>query len=63
MYHIKLEAWFGGGKLNGVKCRRSMYQHKIIINNIWDVCIDMNKGIVTEDNINMYCDRHKQVLN
>ena len=23
-YHIKLEAWFGGAKLNGVNCKRLM---------------------------------------
>ena len=55
--------WVGGTKLNGVNCRRLMDQHEIIINNIWDTFIYTNKGIVVKDNINMFCDKHKQRLN
>ena len=33
-YHVKQEAWFGGDKLNGLKCRRLMDQNEVIINNI-----------------------------
>ena len=43
MYHIKRETWFGGTKLNEVNCRRSIYHHEVIINNIRDIFIDMNK--------------------
>ena len=62
MYHIKREAWFGGAKLNGVNCRRLMNKNEDIINKIRDMFIEMNKGTVTEENINMYCDEHKQIL-
>ena len=60
MYHIKQEAWFGGTKLNGVNCRRLMDEHEVIINNIRDIFIDLNNGTITEDNINIKCDKHKQ---
>ena len=63
MYYIKREAWFGGTKLNGVNCRRSIYHHEVIINNIRDIFIDMNKGTITEYNINIHCDKHEQILN
>ena len=62
MYHIKRETWFGGTKLNEVNCRRSIYHHEVIINNIRDIFIDMNKGTITEYNINNHCDKHKQIL-
>ena len=61
-YHIKREAWFGGAKLNGVNCRRLMDESEEIINSIRDIVIEMNKGIVSEDNINIYCNEHKQIL-
>ena len=32
------------------------------INNIRDIFIEMNKGIVSDDDINMYCDKYKQFL-
>ena len=63
MYHIKRESWFGGTKLNGVNFRRLMDQYKVIINIIRDSFIDMNKGTVAEDNINIYCDKHKRISN
>ena len=59
MYHIKQEAWFDGAKVNGVNCRRLMDQNVVIINNIWDIFIEMNKGTVFEENINVYYDKHK----
>ena len=62
IYHIKREAWFGGGKLNGVNCRRLMDKNEEIINSIRDLFIEMNKGTVSEDNINIYCNKHKQIL-
>ena len=37
-----------------------MDQLKVIINNIQDIFIDMNKRTITEDNMNIYCDRHKK---
>ena len=63
MHHIKREAWLGGTKLNGVNCRRLMDQNELIINNIRNLFIEMNKDIVVEENINMYCDKHKQNFN
>ena len=63
IYHIKREAWFGGDKLNEVNYRRFMDQYKVIINNIRDIFIEINKGTVVEENINLYCDKHKQNLN
>ena len=60
IYYIKREAWCGGAKLNEVNCRRLMDQLKVIINNIQDIFIDMNKRTITEDNMHIYCDRHKQ---
>ena len=62
MYHIKREAWFGGAKLNGVNCRILMDKNEEIINSIRDMFIEMNKGTVSEDNINTYCKEHKQIL-
>ena len=56
MYHIKRESWFGGAKLNGVNCRRLMNKNEEIINKIRDIFIEMNKGIVSEENIQIYCD-------
>ena len=63
MYHIKQEAWFGRAELNGVNCRRLIDQHEVIINNIRDTFIEMNKGAATEERINRYYDKHKQILN
>ena len=62
MYYIKREAWFGGGKLNGVNCRRLMDKSEEIINRIRDMFIEMNKGIVSDNNIDVYCKDHKQIL-
>ena len=62
MYHIKREAWFGGAKLNGINCRRLMDKNEDIINSIRDVFIKMNKGTVSENNIDIYCKEHKQIL-
>ena len=62
MYHIKREAWFGGAKLNGVNCRRLMEKNEEIINSIRDIFIEMNKGTVSENNIDIYCKYHKQIL-
>ena len=55
--------WCGGGKLNKVNCRRLMDQHELIINNIWDIFININKCTITEDNINIYNDKHTKILN
>ena len=33
-----------------------------IINSIRDIFIEMKKGTVSEDNINIYCNEHKQIL-
>ena len=62
MYHIKREAWFGGDKLNEVNYRRLMNKNEKIINKMRDIFIKMNKGTVSEENINIYCDKHKQML-
>ena len=62
MYHIKTDAWFGGAKLNGVNCRRLMEKNEEIINSIRDICIEMNKGTVSENTIDIYCEYHKQIL-
>ena len=61
-YHIKREAWFGGAKLNGVNCRRLIDQNGVIINNIQDIFIEMNKGTVSEENITLYCDKYLKKL-
>ena len=60
MYHIKREVWFGGAKLNGVNCRRLMDKNKKIIYKIRDIFIEMNKGTVSEENVHIYFDKHKQ---
>ena len=62
MYHIKREVWFGGAKLNGVNCRRLMNKNEEIIISIRNIFIEINKGTVSEDNINIYCKEHKQIL-
>ena len=61
MYHIKREAWFGGATLNGVNCRRVVDTNEEIMNKIRDIFIEMNKGTVSEENINIYCNEHKQI--
>ena len=40
-----------------------MDQYEGIIINIQDTFIDMNKSTITEDKINIFCDKHKQILN
>ena len=40
------EDWFGDAKLHGVNCRRLMDEHEVIINDICDIFIDVNKGII-----------------
>ena len=62
MYNIKRGAFFGGAKLNGVNCRRLMDKNEGIINIIIDIFIEMNKGTVSENNIDIYCKEHKQIL-
>ena len=62
MYHIKHEAWFGGAKQNGVNYRRLMDKNEEIINNIRDIFITINKGTVLDEDINIHCDKHKQIL-
>ena len=49
-------------QLNGVNCSRLMDKNEEIINNIRDIFIEMNKGTVSDENINMYCDKHKQLF-
>ena len=61
MYHIKREAWFGGAKLNGANCRRLMDKNEDIITSIRDIFIEMNKGIISENNIIMYCKELKKI--
>ena len=61
IHHIKREAWFCGAKLNEVNCRRLMGKNEEVINNIRDIVIEMNKGTVSDDNINMYCDKHQTI--
>ena len=61
-YNIKREAWFGGTKLNGVNCRRLMEKNEEIINSIRDIFIEKNKGTVSENTIDIYCNSHKQLL-
>ena len=62
MYHIKREVWFGGSKLNDLNCRRLIEKNEEIINRIRDMFIEMNKGIVSDNNIDVYCKDHKQIL-
>ena len=40
------EAWFGDAKIHGVNCRRLMDEYEVIINDICDIFIDANKGII-----------------
>ena len=61
-YDIKREVWFGGSKLYGVNCRRFMDKNEEIIISIRDILIETNKGTVSNDSINMYCDKHKHIL-
>ena len=49
-------------ELNGVNCRRLMDKNEEIINNIRDIFIEMNKGTVSDKNINMCCDKHNFFL-
>ena len=46
-YHIKRKAWCGGLKL---------------INNVQDMFLEINKGEVFVENINNYCNKHKQFV-
>ena len=39
-----------------------MDKNKDIINSIRDIFNKMNKGTVSENNINIYCREHKQIL-
>ena len=40
-----------------------MGQNEVIKNNISDQCIKRNKGTVSDDNINIYCDKHNHIFN
>ena len=40
-----------------------MDENEVMINNIRDMFIEMNKGTVSDDNSNMYCDKRKQTFN
>ena len=40
-----------------------MGQNEVIINNIRDVFIEMNKGTEFEDKINIYCNKRKHMSN
>ena len=62
IYHIKREACFCGAKLNGVNYRRLMDKNEEMINNIRDIFIEMNKGTVSDENINMYCDNTQTIF-
>ena len=59
-YYIKRESWFGDAKLNGVNVKRFMDKYEEIINNVQDLFLEINKGEVSVENINNYCDKHKQ---
>ena len=61
-YDIKREIWFGGSRLYGVNCRRFMDKNEEIIISIRNILIETNKGTVSNDNINMYCDKHKHIF-
>ena len=39
-----------------------MGEHEVIVNDIHDIFININKGTITEDSINNVCDTHKQIL-
>ena len=39
-----------------------MDQNEVIINNIREIFIGMNKSTVSEELINMSCDKYKQIL-
>ena len=39
-----------------------MNQHIDIFDGIKDIFIEMNKGTVSENNIDIYCKEHKQIL-
>ena len=39
-----------------------MDKNEEMINNIRDIFIEINKGIVSDENINIHCDKHKQIL-
>ena len=62
MYHIKRKTWFCGVKLNGVICRRLMDKNEEIKNSIRDIFMKLNKETVSENNIDIYCKNHKQIL-
>ena len=36
-----------------------MGEHEVIVNDIHDIFININKGTITEDSINNVCDTHK----
>ena len=59
LYHIKREGWFGVTNLNVINSRRLMGEHEVIVNDIHDIFININKGTITEDSINNVCDTHK----
>ena len=42
-----------------MNCRRLIDNNEEIINSIRDIFIEMNKGTVLEDNINIYYTEHK----
>ena len=59
---MKQEAWFGGAELNEVNRRRFMDKNEEIKKKIRDIFIEMNKGIASDENINMYCDKHNTIF-
>ena len=40
-----------------------MNQNEVIINNILDLFIETNEGSISEEGIDTYCDKYKQILN
>ena len=62
MHNIKREALFGIAKLNGVNYRKVMDKNEEIINNIRDIFIEMNRGTVSDENVNIYCDKYNQIF-
>ena len=52
-----------GGKLNGFDCRRLLKHHIDIVNGIKHIFVKMNKGIVSDEEICLLTNKHKNVLN
>ena len=60
-FDIKHEVFFCS-KLNGDNCRRFMKHHLDIINGINEMCIDMSKGEVSDEDISKITNKYKKLL-